>query len=238
MNLPVLRLGGGPVLVLALALVGCKGGRPAGETPEVVVSVAQLKEGDALDYEEFTGRTEAVKTVDVQARATGYLEKVLFKDGDDVKKGQLLYEIDDRTYATEVKNIEGAIARTQAARLAPPQGEEADPVLAQIDFGPDQPVGPDLRQRSGPAEQRHLVGAVAPPEVGQPARRPLARLDLPPRREGPPAEGDLQERADRLACEQGEAPEGAAVPPPELLGAVQLAWPAQARRAAARPAAR
>ena len=54
----------------------------------------------------------------------------------------------------------------------------------------------------------------------------------------PPAEDDLQERADRLACEQGEAPEGAAVPPPELLGAVQLAWPAQARRAAARPAAR
>ena len=54
----------------------------------------------------------------------------------------------------------------------------------------------------------------------------------------PSAEGDLQERADRLACEQGEAPEGAAVPPPELLGAVQLAWPAQAGRAAARPAAR
>src|SRR5262249_9980937 len=114
MNLPLLRLGGGLVLALALGLVGCKAGRPAGEAPEVVVSVAQLKEGEALDYEEFTGRTEAVKTVDVKARATGYLNKVLFKDGDDVKKDQLLYEIDDRTYATEVKNIEGTIARTQA----------------------------------------------------------------------------------------------------------------------------
>src|SRR5262249_51993779 len=74
-----------------------------------------------------------------------------------------------------------------ASRLPPPQAEEADLILVRIDLGADQPVGPDLRQRPGPAEQGNLALPVAPPEVNAPPGRPLARLELPPRREGPPA---------------------------------------------------
>ena len=50
------------------------------------------------DYFEFPGQTAAIGEVEVRARVTGYLIKVNFEDGQDVKKGDLLYEIDPRPY--------------------------------------------------------------------------------------------------------------------------------------------
>ena len=53
------------------------------------------------DYEDFTGQTRAVKSVDVRARVSGYLEKVRFKEGTEVKEGEKLFEIDPRTYQAD-----------------------------------------------------------------------------------------------------------------------------------------
>ena len=50
------------------------------------------------EFEEFTGRTFSVKSVDIRARVGGYLDKVAFVDGADVKKGDLLFEIDPRSF--------------------------------------------------------------------------------------------------------------------------------------------
>jgi RND family efflux transporter MFP subunit len=66
------------------------------------------------DTSDFTGRTEAVESVEIKARATGYLEKVFFKEGELVKKGEILYKIDDRTYKAELDRLEGEIERQQA----------------------------------------------------------------------------------------------------------------------------
>lgn len=104
--------------VLALGLIvlaGCRNSEPAAEEAPLVVSAAQLKAGKALPYEEATGRTAAIPIVDIKARATGYLEKVLFADGDEVKEGQLLYQIDSRTYEADVNVAKGALANTKAA---------------------------------------------------------------------------------------------------------------------------
>ena len=98
-----------------MVLAGCHSNKPAVEEAPLVVSVAQLKPGKALAYEEFTGRTASISTVDIKARATGYLEKVLFTDGEEVKAGQLLYEIDPRTYAAFAKAAKGAVANAQAS---------------------------------------------------------------------------------------------------------------------------
>jgi RND family efflux transporter MFP subunit len=106
----------GLVLLGLIALAGCHGNKPAAEEAPLVVSVAQLKPGKALAYEEFTGRTAAIPIVEIKARATGYLEKVLFKDGDDVKEGQLLYQIDPRTYAADVQVAKGNLANSEASR--------------------------------------------------------------------------------------------------------------------------
>jgi len=123
-----------PLLLGLLILAGCADHRPASEEAPLDVSVAQLKSGKALSYEEFTGRTAAIPIVDIKARATGYLDKVLFTDGDDVKSGQLLYEIDPRTYKADVKTNLGIVANTEAslklakANLA--RAEELLPALA------------------------------------------------------------------------------------------------------------
>jgi multidrug efflux system membrane fusion protein len=105
----------GVIVLGLLSLAGCHSNKPAAEETPLVVSVAQLKPGKALDYEEFTGRTAAIPIVDIKARATGYLEKVLFQDGDEVKEGQLLYQIDPRTYAAEVQANKGGVANAKAS---------------------------------------------------------------------------------------------------------------------------
>src|SRR5438105_2935174 len=86
-------------LVAWAALAGC-GGPPPGMPPpppsDVLVSKPVIK--DVTDYEDFPGRTEAVVSVELRARVNGYLDKVNFKEGSDVKQGDVLFEIDPRPY--------------------------------------------------------------------------------------------------------------------------------------------
>jgi RND family efflux transporter MFP subunit len=96
-------------------LAGCNEAPPAPpppKPPEVQVSVPVSRE--VIDYEEFTGRTEAVETVEVRARVTGYLEKVNFKEGMEVKKGDVLFEIDARPYEAERARAAAGLEQAQA----------------------------------------------------------------------------------------------------------------------------
>jgi RND family efflux transporter MFP subunit len=68
------------------------------QSPAVRVAVAVPIEREITDNEECTGHTEAVESVDIRARVTGYLDKVRFKDGAEVKEGDLLFEIDPRPF--------------------------------------------------------------------------------------------------------------------------------------------
>ena len=61
------------------------------------------------DYLEFTGNTQAINTVQLRARVEGYLEKVFFQDGDLVKKGQLLFLIQQNTYQAQLQQAEAQI---------------------------------------------------------------------------------------------------------------------------------
>jgi len=107
-----------PAFLLALGCfvsVGCESEKPKAveaKLPTVVVSPALTDE--VTDYEEFTGRVEAVYSVDIRARVTGYLEKVHFNDGDEVKEGDLLFEIDARPYEAELKRTEATILQGEA----------------------------------------------------------------------------------------------------------------------------
>src|SRR5262249_23933960 len=82
--------------------------------PEVEVSCPVRKE--VTDYEEFTGRTDGVKMVEVRPRATGYMNKINFEDGDVVKKDQVLFEIDPGTYKPEYERSEAAVEQAVARR--------------------------------------------------------------------------------------------------------------------------
>jgi RND family efflux transporter MFP subunit len=82
--------------------------------PPPKVTVAQPVSRPVTDYLEFTGNTAAINTVKLRARVEGYLEKVLFQDGDRVKKGQLLFLIQQNTYEAKLKQAEAEILANKA----------------------------------------------------------------------------------------------------------------------------
>jgi RND family efflux transporter MFP subunit len=101
------------VLLPACSLaVGCgqshgQGGPPPQQAPEVTVSLPVCKQ--VTDYEDFPGRIEAINAVEIRARVTGFLTKVHFREGADVKQGDLLFEIDDRPYQAELLFAKGNV---------------------------------------------------------------------------------------------------------------------------------
>ncbi len=109
------------VLGLCLALAGCARGpseAPPEAPPPVTVSYPVGRE--VTDHADFTARTAAVDSVELRARVSGYLDRVNFKEGALVKKGDLLFEIDPRTYQAVLNTAEGAFesAKARVARAA------------------------------------------------------------------------------------------------------------------------
>ena len=81
---------------------------------------------------EFVGRVEAIDRVEIKARVTGYLEAVLFKEGDFVKEGAPLYRIEKGLFDASVKQAEGALERAKSAKiLTVVQLQRAEELLAK-----------------------------------------------------------------------------------------------------------
>lgn len=109
------------LLLWGLLLCGCTaepagppggGGPPPAKAPEVYF-VTPTRD-NLPDYEDCTGRTEAFKTVDVRARVTGYLDKWNFSPGKKVSKGDILFEIDPRSYMAELARSEASVVQAEA----------------------------------------------------------------------------------------------------------------------------
>jgi RND family efflux transporter MFP subunit len=104
------------VFGLCLGLAGCT--RAPLEAPEPTsVTVSYPVEREVTDYVDFTGRTAAVDSVEVRARVWGYLDKVNFKEGALVEKGDVLFEIDPLTYRAALNQAEGNVASLEARVL-------------------------------------------------------------------------------------------------------------------------
>src|SRR5262245_19226143 len=116
-----------PLLATATVLVaGCNRGQPKvapSEPPKVTVGLPTVE--TVTDYEAVTGRTEVEEGVEVRAHVSGYLEDLTynksgpegvigFKDGDDVVKGQLLFQIDDSLYKATLKRDEANVKQAKA----------------------------------------------------------------------------------------------------------------------------
>jgi len=107
-------------VLLALALSGC-GDKPpppaaAGPPP---VTVAQPTKRTVTDWDEFTGRFEAIEEVQVRARVGGFVTNVEFRDGAFVNTGDLLYVIDPRPFEAVAEQADGQLSDARAkAELA------------------------------------------------------------------------------------------------------------------------
>ena len=133
--------------VLAAALVvlaGCghsrAGGPAAAAPPAPAVTVAGVIAKPLRDWEEFSGRLQAVDSVEIRPRVSGFIDSVQFTEGARVKKGQLLFRIDPRPYQAEVDRLAAQLKRARSQAALASQNHErgkqliAKHVIAQQDF--------------------------------------------------------------------------------------------------------
>lgn len=103
------------LLLIALTTLGCrrKEAAPATTPLQKVKFVTPVTE-PVQQSEEFPGRTGAVEMISIRSRVTGYLDKIAFEDGKNVKAGDLLFVIDDRTYVADEARTKATIDQFQA----------------------------------------------------------------------------------------------------------------------------
>ena len=99
---------------LLVILAGCKEQPQPQPPPPPKVTVSQPVHRKVTDYLDLSGNTQAIYTVQLVARVTGYLEQVLFRDGQLVKKGQPLFVIQRNTYENNLQQAEAAIQQYKA----------------------------------------------------------------------------------------------------------------------------
>ena len=112
----LVRYGGAPIgMLFALALAGCnEKAQSHAAPPPSLVTVAEPVKRTVTDWEEFTGRFEAIQEVQVRARVGGFVNSVQFKDGAIVRSGDLLYIIDPRPFEAVALQAEGQLADARA----------------------------------------------------------------------------------------------------------------------------
>ncbi len=103
------------VMVLSAWLAGCTGAAQSKPQGPPQVSVAEVACRQFTETDEFTGRLEAVNTVEVRPRVSGYLQSVNFQEGAIVRQGTLLFQIDPRPFQAEVDRLRGELGQAKAA---------------------------------------------------------------------------------------------------------------------------
>jgi multidrug efflux system membrane fusion protein len=123
--------------VLAAAAVGCQPNAAARKAATELqpVPVSQPVQRKVTDFVDFTGRTDAVNSVDVRARVTGYLIRRKFKDGSDVKAGELLFEIDPRPYRAQLDQALSQVKLNDASLKLARTTYERDKHVASVQPG-------------------------------------------------------------------------------------------------------
>ncbi len=132
-------------LLIAALLSGCVGAGCAktqakqGDPPPDEVLVSKPTVDEVTDFEEFIGHTDAMFSVEVRARVTGYLDKVNFNDGDEVEKGALLFTIDARPYQATFDQTHALLEQGNAklTRLTADH-RRADALLRRSAIGPEE----------------------------------------------------------------------------------------------------
>jgi RND family efflux transporter MFP subunit len=103
---------------LAMLLAGCDQGQPQASQqkaapPAPVVTVSKPAQSQIVEWDEYTGRFDAAQTVEMRARISGYLNEVRFKDGQQVKQGDLLFVIDPRPFERALEQARAELFATK-----------------------------------------------------------------------------------------------------------------------------
>ena len=106
----------GVVLALTVAVIaGCSGqAAETGMPPPPEVSAAPVLVKQVSQWDDFSGRVEAVENVDLRPRVSGYIERVNYEEGQEVRKGDVLFTIDSRSYRAELARAQADLARARS----------------------------------------------------------------------------------------------------------------------------
>jgi multidrug efflux system membrane fusion protein len=151
-----LALGAASVLAVAI-LAGCSGQASEGAPPPPQVGVATVPVKPVRQWDEYSGRIEAVESVELRPRVSGYIEQVNYREGQEVKKGDVLFTIDARSYRAELARAQAELARAKSrADLGRSEAERARRLSEQ------QVISAETwEQRRGAAEQAQADVAAA-----------------------------------------------------------------------------
>ena len=103
------------VATLAIPLAGCKSAADKKPSSRAAVEVAAVTPKPIHLSDEFNGRVASINSVDVRARVTGYVDEVAYREGDSVKRGDLLFVIDPRPYRDALDSAKASLEREKAA---------------------------------------------------------------------------------------------------------------------------
>ena len=109
----------GVLAAAVLAACSSQAAPGADSAPPPEVSVAQVMERSVVPWDEYTGRVVAAQTVQMRPRVSGYIDRVVFTEGAEVKKGDLLFVIDQRPYRAALERAQAQLAQARSeAKLA------------------------------------------------------------------------------------------------------------------------
>jgi len=115
------------VAPVVIGIVACgKPQQPQGGAmpPPPAVSVAEVLIQDITPWDEFSGRIEAEETVEIRPRVGGVIDSVRYREGEDVKKGEVLFVIDQRSFSAELERAQAELAHAEA-QVVLAKGERA-----------------------------------------------------------------------------------------------------------------
>ncbi|AHW94472.1 efflux RND transporter periplasmic adaptor subunit [Enterobacter asburiae] len=118
-------------ILLSGLLVGCDNSVAQNAAPPApAVSAADVVVKSISQWDSFNGRIEAVESVQLRPRVSGYIDKVNYTDGQEVKKGEVLFTIDDRTYRAALEQAQANLARAKTqASLAQSEANRTDKLV-------------------------------------------------------------------------------------------------------------
>lgn len=177
------------VLSLALWAIGCSSGPPPKkEMPPMEVSVVEVTQRNVPVHGEWVGTMDGLVNAKIKAQVTGYLLRREYKEGTFVRKGQLLFELDPRTFEAAVSQAQGQLAQARGQleaaysqrKTAQAALSQANSQLLQAKAGLEQAQGGVMQAEANLAQQQANQGKT---QLDEDRYRPLAERKAVPQQD-------------------------------------------------------
>ncbi|MCZ4058352.1 efflux RND transporter periplasmic adaptor subunit [Pantoea sp. LMR881] len=154
------------MLLLISQLSGCdEGVAQNAPPPPPQVSAAQVLVKPVSQWDSFNGRVEAVQSVQLRPRVSGYIDAVNYREGDEVKKGQVLFTIDDRSYRAALEQAKAELARARSqASLARSESARTEKLIGSQAISRE---AWEQRRSAASQAQADVLAAVAAVDMAQ-----------------------------------------------------------------------